>query len=137
MNDSAPPSLPAAGFTLIEVLVALAVLATALAASVSLIGQSIQTTLALRDRTVALWVAQDRLREHIVERRWPEPDTREGTADMGDRQWRWREQVISTPQARMRRVEIDVFAPDGQDVLAHLVGFLSRPATAGTPTGQP
>ncbi len=122
----------AAGFTLIEVLVAIAILAVALAAGIGLVSQSINTSAGLRDRTLALWVAQDRLREHQLLRDWPSPDTRSGTSTLGGRDWSWREQVIATAMPKMRRIEIEVQDSAGRGTLAHLTGFLREPPPGGT-----
>jgi general secretion pathway protein I len=118
-----------AGFTLVEILVALAVLAIALAAVMRSISQGIDTSAALRERTMALWVAQNRLATHQLQRDFPAPDTTDGTVTLGGREWRWREQVATTPDADLRRMEIDVRAAGGEQTLAHLVGFLRRTAT--------
>lgn len=115
------------GFTLVEVLVALAVIAIALGAVMRTLSQSIDVSASLRDRALAMWVAQNRLNRQQAERSWPSPDTREGTDTMGGRDWRWREQVANTPDADLRRVEIEVRAQQGEAVLARLVGFLARP----------
>ncbi len=115
------------GFTLIEVLVALAVLAIALAAIMRVVAQSADTAIALRDRTLAMWVAQDRLREHVLQRDWPSPDTRSGVSQFAGREWQWREQVLTTPLKELRRVEIDITVGDSQETLTHLVGFLRDP----------
>lgn len=120
---------PQGGFTLAEVLVALAVLAIALAAILGVVSQSIQTTIALRDRTLAMWQAQDRLTLHQLLHDWPASDTTTGSTDVNGRTWFWREQVSTTPQADMRRVEIEIRADESKEVLAHLVGYLRRPAT--------
>jgi general secretion pathway protein I len=118
------------GFTLVEILVALAVLAIALAAVMRSIAQGIDTSAALRERTMALWVAQNRLATHQLQRDFPAPDTTDGTVTLGGREWRWREQVVTTPDADLRRMEIDVRAAGGGQMLAHLVGFLRRAAIA-------
>jgi len=115
------------GFTLIEVLVALAVLAIALAAVMRAVAQSADTAIALRDRTQAMWVAQDRLREHLLQRDWPSPDTRSGVSQFAGREWQWREQVLATPLKELRRIEIDITAVEGKETLARLVGFLRDP----------
>jgi len=115
------------GFTLVEVLVALAVIAIALGAVMRTLSQSIDVSANLRDRALAMWVAQNRLTRQQAERAWPSADTREGTDSMGGREWRWREQVANTPDAELRRVEIEIRAQQGEAVLARLVGFLARP----------
>lgn len=118
------------GFTLIEVLVALAVLAIALTAVMRTLAQSIDMSASLRDHNVALWVAQNRLAEHQIRKDWPAQDTTEGTTEMAGREWRWREQVSGTPEPALRRIEIEVRAAQGDQALAHLVGFLARPGGA-------
>ena len=66
------------GFTLMEVLVALAVLAIALAGVMRLSAQTIDATVYLHDKTLALWVAQNRIAEHIAQQNWPGVDTIDG-----------------------------------------------------------
>jgi general secretion pathway protein I len=115
------------GFTLVEVLVALAVIAIALTAVMRSFGQGVDTTIALRERTIALWVAQNRLATHYVAHSWPSPDTSDGTTEMAGREWRWREKVATTPDGDIRRVEIEIRAAPDREVLARLVGFLPKP----------
>jgi general secretion pathway protein I len=115
------------GFTLVEVLVALFVVSVALTAVMTNVGQSVNTTIALRERTIAMWVAKNRLATHYLENTWPSPDTTEGTSDMGGSTWRWREQVATTPDADIRRIEIEIRGTPEREVLARLVGFLPKP----------
>lgn len=116
------------GFTLVEVLVALAVLAIALAAIMRTMAQAIDTTATLREHDVALWVAQNRLAEHMMRRDWPGVDTTNGDAEMGGQKWFWREQVIATPEPKMRRIEITIRrTADSKDSSAKLVGYLLNP----------
>lgn len=113
------------GFTLIEVLVALAVLAIALAAVMRAMSQAVDTTVSLREHNVALWVAQNRLAEHEMRQDWPAADTINGETEMGGEKWYWREQVSATPEPKMRRMEITVRrSPDSKDARAKLVGYL-------------
>jgi general secretion pathway protein I len=120
-------TLLTAGFTLVEVLVALAVLTIALAAVMRALSQSIDTSAALRDRTLAMWVAQNRLTTHQVTRDFPALDTTEGDAEMAGRSWHWREQVTPAPgEPAMRQIHIEVRAASGPQPLARLIGFLSQ-----------
>ena len=116
----------AGGFTLVEILVALAVLAIALTATARSLGAAIDTTSALRDRTLARWVAEDRLAQLELSREWPDLDTKEGDADMGGRAFHWRQETGVTPAARMRRVEVSVFLPGTDSMLAKMTGFLQQ-----------
>ena len=115
------------GFLLVEILVALVILAIPLAAITRAVSQAIDTTAALRDRNIAMWVAQDRLTMHRIERDWPSLKTTTGTSEMADRSWRWQEKVISTSIVQLHRVEIEIRDENGPDVLAKLVGFLRDP----------
>jgi len=116
---------PPRGFTLVEVLVALAVLAIALAAVMRAMAQAIDTTATLREHEVALWVAENRLIQHQMSQDWPSVDTTDGDTDMGGRKWYWREQVSSTPEPKMRRIEITIReTADSKDTVAKLVGYL-------------
>jgi general secretion pathway protein I len=115
------------GFTLVEVLVALAVLAITLTAVMRTTAQAIDTSFALRERNLATWVAQDRLATHQITRHWPSIDTIDGDVEMAERKWFWREQVSSTPQANIRRIEITVRAnANDRAALARLVGYLRK-----------
>lgn len=107
-------------------MVALAVLAIALAAVTRAVGQAIDTTAALRDRVIALGIAQDRLARHRMLRDWPDTTTVTGTTDQGARVWDWREEVATTPYPDFRRVEVTVTVAGSKEVLARLVGYVRR-----------
>lgn len=113
------------GFTLVEVLVALAVLAIALAAIMRTMGQAIDATATLREHDLALWVAQNRLTEHRIRQDWPGTDTTDGEAEMGGQKWFWREQVATTPEPKIRRIEITIRRiAESKESSATLVGYL-------------
>ena len=115
------------GFTLIEVLVALTILAVALAAAVRSAGVAADTTSDLRERLLAGWIAQDRLAEYAVRSLWPDIGTRQGNADQAGMRFVWRETVSGTPNARFRRVEVQVFPARKPDrAVARLVGYVVR-----------
>ena len=123
-----PAAFRVGGFTLVEVLVALAILAISLAAVMRAVTQAIDLTAGLRDRTIALGVAQDQLVLHYLKRDWPALDTYTGTSEQAGRTWRWQERVVSTPVDDFRRIEIDV-RNERDEVMAHLIGFLRKPPT--------
>src|SRR5262249_64177 len=123
------------GFTLVEILVALAVLAIALSAAAHAIGAAVDTAGALRERTLARWVAEDKLAELELRGEWPALDTREGDAEMGGRKFHWVQEAGVTPVAKMRRVEMSVMLPGSKVPLAHLTGFVEQTTTSVVPSG--
>lgn len=115
------------GFTLIEAVVALAVLALALAAASRGTLFATQADDDLRQRLLASWVAENRLAEHLARRSWPPLGSTEGRAVMAGDSFVWKESVITTPNNQFRRIDIRVAViPDGPPV-ASLSGFLSQP----------
>jgi general secretion pathway protein I len=117
----------ARGFTLIEVLVALAILAIALAAASRASAMMANSSVELRQRLLASWVAQNRLAELQARRAWPDAGTREGEVEQAGLKLTWHETVSATPNRAFRRVEIRVGAA-GRDehALARLTGYLAR-----------
>jgi general secretion pathway protein I len=116
----------AAGFTLVEILVALLVLAIALAATARSLGAAIDTTAALRDRTLARWVAEDRLAELELSGEWPALDVKEGKSSIAGREFVWRRETSATPYARMRRVELSVLLAGADASIARLTAFVEQ-----------
>ncbi|MHB8912503.1 MAG: type II secretion system minor pseudopilin GspI [Lysobacter sp.] len=120
------------GFTLIEVLVALAIVSIALMAALRAAGQGTSNVDALRARLLAGWVAENVLAEQRARGDWPPLGIGRGTQRQGGIEFAWREEVIATPNARFRRVDLRVFAASGEGhQLSHLTGFVvDPPATA-------
>ncbi len=123
--------MKARGFTLIEVLVALAILAIALAAAARASGMSISTSDRLKQRLLASWTAQNRLAEHTARHAWPDIGTRSGEVEQGGIPMRWEESISATPNTRFRRIEI-VISPlaEPQHQAARLSGYLAAPQGA-------
>ena len=117
------------GFTLLEIMVALAVLAIALGAVIKAVGTSAVDIGYLRDRTLASWVALNHINMLRLAREWPDEGTQNGTVEMAGRQWRWELQVSNTSDEDLRRLDITVFDEDDEDKerpLAKLIAFRGR-----------
>jgi general secretion pathway protein I len=116
------------GFTLIEVLVALAIISIALLASLRVAGGSTTGVGELRSRMLADWVAENILAEQRARGTWLPLGLQRGTEREGGIEFTWREEVIVTPNPSFRRVDVRVFtAHEETHALAHLVGFLVHP----------
>lgn len=112
------------GFTLLEVLVALFVVAFALTALVRVAGISSSDFAGLRDRTLAGWIAANVLAETRLATAAPPIGQREGQMRFAGRDWRWGMDVQNTPEPGIRRLDIRVYrGGDRDDVLATLTGF--------------
>lgn len=118
---------PAAGFTLLEVLVALAVVAVALLAAIGTATQSTASAEVLRTRLFATWEAENRLAELRARRAWPDLGVSEGIAEQAGVRLRWRETVDALPDSAFRRVEIAVRVDGGRGGEARLAGVVRRP----------
>jgi general secretion pathway protein I len=115
---------PAAGFTLVEVLVALTIVAIALMASLRATGSLSDSAGELRQRTLAQWSAENRLAQIRVQAEWPNLGRRAFECSQAEVALVCREEVFATPNAQFRRVEIGVYPPgEGQVRLSRLVGF--------------
>ena len=118
------------GFTLVEILVALAVLGVALAAGMRAVAQSADAATLLKQRTLALWVAQNRLAIAQLASPWPALGSRDGEAEQAGAAFIWRESVSGTPNPSFRKIDIVVADRREPDyALARLTGYLGQPAT--------
>src|SRR5207244_13397307 len=96
------------GFTLVEVLIALAIVAVALAAGFRSVAQSAESAATLKARTLALWVAQTRLAAPPLEAPGPAIGDRDGGDTQAGASFAWHATVMGTPNPAFRRVEITV-----------------------------
>ncbi|UXY14361.1 type II secretion system minor pseudopilin GspI [Chitiniphilus purpureus] len=115
------------GFTLIEVLVALAILAVALAAALRATSASTDAALTLHTRMLAGWVAQNHLNELRARRLFPDVGRSEGSATQGGAHFTWQAEVSASPNRSFRRVEVKVYAGGQTDyAAATLVSYLAQ-----------
>ncbi len=114
------------GFTLLETLVALAILAVALAAALRASSASTTHVDQMRTRLLADWLAQNRWALHVAHGDYPNVGAQDGEDTQAGVRLLWHEEVSSTPNPAFRRMEITVYAPDDpKHVLRKLVGFLT------------
>lgn len=116
------------GFTLVEILAAVAVLAIALAAIVSGMARYADSASRLKEKTIALWVAHNRLTDVELEPQWPDLGDSNGDAELAGVEWRWQMNVKETPDPQVRRITVEVRlkgADADESPLVTLAGFLS------------
>ena len=98
----------AGGFTLLEVLVALAIFAMVAASIMTAVTRSLQNAARLEEKTLAMWVADNQLVEMQLQDPPPGEGRDQGEVDFAGRRWEWRSEVTATSEPAMRRVEIIV-----------------------------
>lgn len=116
----------ARGFTLLEVLVALLVLALALLALSRSATQQVAAQQQRRERAIAGWLASDVLAELQLRSAFPATGRSDGERRFGERNWRYEVLVQATPVASIRRIEVSVRAAGESGApMATLTGFAS------------
>lgn len=117
----------AGGFTLVEVLVAMTIVAIALMAAIRATGSLSDSAGDLRRRTLAQWSAENRLAQIRVQGEWPAVGRRAFECSQAEVALVCQEDVFATPNAQFRRVEISVFPTEGErSRLSRLVGFATN-----------
>ncbi len=106
-----------AGFTLLEVLVALVIIGTALAASLRAIGSLTQNSSDLRAAMMATWSAENRLTQIRLAHEWPPLGSRAFDCAQGELALRCEEQIVATPNPAFRRVEVSVVDGSGRRII--------------------
>ena len=82
----------------------------------------------LKQRTLALWVAQNRLAAAQLALARPDLGLRTGDAEQAGARFVWRETISGTPNPAFRKIDIAVADPANPDyALARLSGYLGQP----------
>jgi general secretion pathway protein I len=100
------------GFTLIEVLVALAIVAVGMAAVLGTLNSSADTIVYLRDKTFANWVALNQIAQVRLAGQQPATGDSDGNVDFAGRNWTWRQTVSTTQIPGMERIDVSVRPSD-------------------------
>jgi general secretion pathway protein I len=126
------------GFTLIEVLVALAIVAIGMAAVLGALTSSASTVLYMKDKTLAQWIALN----HIAEQRLkvqpgqaPQTGNSDGDVDYAGQKWHWRQETVATAVQGMVRMDVmvrpaDVKADDKHGWYVTLSGIIGDAVSA-------
>ena len=117
----------AEGFTLLEMLVALAVLSLAVLALVNLAGENVRNQAVIESRIFANVVAENRAVEALTSLVPLSIGETNGTEEEASRLWRWTRKVSTTAEPGILRVDIEVKPTDTEQVLGAVTLFRGRP----------
>ena len=105
------------GFTLIEVLVALAIVAVTLGAGIKAAGSLTMNTARLAEVTAAQWCADNKLTELKLMQRFPDIGDGDFSCDELGRTYDGKLIVRPTPNPNFRRVDARLLDADGRQIL--------------------
>jgi len=118
-------------FTLVEVMVALAIIALSLTAVSAKMGRMIDTSNSMRERTYASWIAQNKITELRLANVLPEVSATGGEVEYANTTWRWRAVISESGIENLFRVDVAVSYEDGDDVIRTVTGFIGEPVIPG------
>ncbi len=119
------------GFTLIEVMVALAIVALSLTAVTASLSQMIDAAQTMRDRTYASWIAQNRITELRLAAVTPNVGATNGEVQYANAEWSWRTVVSETGVDDLYRIDVSVSLAGSDDIIRTVSGFAGPPGAAG------
>lgn len=113
------------GFTLIEVLIALAIISIALTAIIKATSQNIKNNIYLQEKTIANWVGTEIMNEATIGllQLPPAPDKRDGDLTMLGKTWHWQAHLVATPNPHIQKITVSVFGTH-ENVLMNLESFI-------------
>lgn len=127
MITASGPAWQQRGFSLIEVLVAMVVLAAALTAVIQSTTAASASQQRLAESSVARWVASNQIALLRAAPGWPELGLDQGSTQMAQRTWYWRRSVSATAEPDMRRIDVQVYSDAQQEQpVVRLSGFVGR-----------
>lgn len=132
----APVSAPR-GFTLIEVLVALAIVAVGMAAVLGTLSSSADTIAYLRDKTFANWVALNQIALVRLSGQLPAPGKSDGDSEFAGRKWHWHQEVSTTQVPGMVRMDVSVRPADIEPVDSDRGWYATLSGISGDAVGMP
>lgn len=115
------------GFTLLEVLIALAILAIALAAAIKGVSSHVSNLVYLKERSLAHWVSLNALTELRASGDWPRRGEIKGDENMAGREFKWVIKVTEVEGGDVRRLDVSVTPGDDDDrSLAAMVAYVGK-----------
>ncbi len=121
-----------AGFTLVEVMVALVVVALGLSSVIAVATRSIDNAYTFRERALALYIGMNVITELRLSGDFPDVGDDTDNVEFGTREWTFTSTISDTGIETLRRVEVAVALQDRPDaVIRTVTGFVGEPPAGG------
>ncbi len=120
-----------AGFTLVEVMVALSIVALSLTAIAASMNQMIDAANTMRERTYASWIAQNKITELRLANVPAEVSSTDGEIDFGNATWAWTADISETGIEGFVRVDVSVSLAGSEYIIRTVTGFIGEPVPVG------
>lgn len=118
------------GFTLLEVLIAMAILALLMPVIFKVISQVSLSAIQLQNKTYAQWVALNKMAEMRLQTAWPALGKSDGESEMAGQTWHWVMEVKNTDDKDVHKLIISVNPESDKNdpvALSEVTAFLGRP----------
>jgi general secretion pathway protein I len=127
--DSRPAEV---GFTLVEALVALVIVSLGMMAVFTQLNQYALGSIYVEQKTLASWIATNKLAELSIQPEWPETGDEEDDLEFAGREWHYRIVISETDVPNLRRADVSVsFTADPDNVLQTVSGLIEPPPPRG------
>jgi general secretion pathway protein I len=127
MNSSLMVKKLSLGFTLIEVMLAMAIFSIAGIALLSASDNNIKNLSHLENKVLANWLASNQLVEVTLDTTWPPKNNQKGTVEMAGQEWFWLQKVIKTENKDMRSIVIEIRNDEDEKLpITTMVTFVSK-----------
>ncbi len=115
------------GFTLIEVMVALTIIAISLGALLSSSGTQANSAGYLKLKTLAHWVAVNELNQIRISKKFPSTGDKKGSTEMANHEWYWTRTTKKTEDKNARQITFTVYQDkERKKNLTSLTGYANR-----------
>jgi len=119
------------GFTLLEVMVALLIIAIALTSVAEVMGAMLDNATTLRERTYASWIAQNKIVELRSSGATPEPGRSTGDVEYAGTDWEWEAVISETGIEGLLRIDVSVSYLESDANIRTVTGFVGEPVLPG------
>lgn len=124
-------SQTSAGFTLLEVMIALVIVGLTLLAMAGKMGSMLNAANTMRNYTYASWIAHNKIAEMRLANVVPEVSSSSGEVRYAGVDWAWRAVVSETGVENLYRVDVSISFPGADPIMRPVTGFIGEPMPPG------